>query len=113
MARSGSRWQWYAGTGAILLFIILLIIRLGIPEKLFTMTEKTISLPQENISAGEAWLNITQDGRKIGYANRMTARTKGGFSFAENIYVRINTMGIVQSLTMRTMTGPCRAFNLI
>ncbi len=105
MANSGSRWQWYAGAGAILLFTILLIFRLGIPGKLFPATEKTVFLPQENIPAGEAWMNVSQDGRKIGYASRLFTRTEHGFRFSENIFVRINTMGIVQPLTIRTTAG--------
>ena len=79
--------EMVCGSGTILLFIILLIIRLGIPGTLFTGTGKTVSLPQKNIPAGEAWMNIIQDGRKIGYAQLRTLclqvggtiRTAGGF----------------------------------
>lgn len=102
MAKSGGRWQWYAGTGAILLFTILLIFRLGIPGKLFPAPGKTVILPQGDIPAGEAWVNISQNGRKIGYASRLFTRTGQGFGFSENVFVRINTMGIVQPLTMQT-----------
>ena len=58
------------GRGAIFLFSVLLIFRLGIPEKLLSGAGETVSPPQANIPAGEAWMNITQDGRKIGYAQR-------------------------------------------
>jgi len=47
-------------------------------------------------------MNITQAGRKIGYAERLYVKTENGFSFSENIFMRINTMGIVQPLTLRT-----------
>ena len=102
MANSGSRWQWYAGAGAILLFAILLIFRMGIPGKLFPGTGKAVFLPQEDIPTGEAWMDIHQDGRKIGYASRSFTKTGQGFRFSENVFVRINTMGIVQPLTIRT-----------
>ena len=113
MARSGSRWRWYAGAGVILLFTMLLMVRLEIPGKLFPGTGKTVSLPQENIPVGEAWMNITQNGRKIGYASRMFARMEHGFRVSENIFVRINAMGTVQPLTMRTTAElkPDRTFS--
>jgi hypothetical protein len=79
-----------------------LIIRLDIPGKLFPRTEKTVSLPQESIPAEDAWMNITQNGRKIGYASRRLTGTERGFRFFENIFVRVNTMGMVQPLTLRT-----------
>ena len=47
-------------------------------------------------------MNITQDGRKIGHVQRTTTGTENGFRFSENIVMRINTMGIVQPLTVRT-----------
>ena len=50
-------------------------------------------------------MNITQGGRKIGYAQRNYCRTEDGFRFSENIFMRINTMGIVQPLTVRTDGG--------
>ena len=74
MARSGGRWQWVVGAGVILLFTLLLIIRLDIPGKFFPESRRTVSLPKEDIPAGEAWMNIIQNGRKIGYANRSLTR---------------------------------------
>lgn len=47
-------------------------------------------------------MNITQGGRKIGYARRTHARTDAGFHFSESIFMRINTMGIAHPLTIRT-----------
>ena len=103
MEKSVSKWQWYvAGGGAILLFCVLLIFRLGIPEKLLSGAGETFAPIQASVPAGEAWMNIIQDGRKIGYAQRNFIRTEDGFSFSENIFMRINTMGIVQPLTVRT-----------
>jgi hypothetical protein len=96
------KWQWYAGGGAILLFSTLLLIRLDIPGKILSGTAETVSRPQVNISTGENWMNITQDGRKIGHVKRTIIAAAAGFHFTENIVMRINTMGIVQPLTVRT-----------
>ncbi len=102
MEGSGSKWQWVAGGGAIFLFCILLLFRLGIPGKILSGAAGTVSPPQVNIPTGESWMNITQDGRKIGYVQRTTAGIETGFRFSESIFMRINTMGIVQPLTVRT-----------
>ena len=76
MSGSGGRWQWVVGAGVILLFTLLLMIRLDIPGKFFPESRRTISLPEADILAGEAWMNIFQNGRKIGYANRSLIRTE-------------------------------------
>ncbi|MHB8907333.1 MAG: transglutaminase domain-containing protein [Syntrophales bacterium] len=97
------KWRWYAaGGGAILLFCVLLSIRLGIPGNLLSGRGEALVPIQTTVPVGGAWMNITQGGRKIGYAERTYAKTDDGFSFSENIFMRINTMGIVQPLTLRT-----------
>jgi hypothetical protein len=98
-----NHWHWFAGGGAILLFCVLLIFRLGNPLKLLSGGGETFTPIHASVPVGEAWMNITQGGRKIGYAQRTYARTEDGFRFSENIFMRINTMGIVQPLTVRTM----------
>ncbi|MCX5818923.1 MAG: transglutaminase-like domain-containing protein [Deltaproteobacteria bacterium] len=103
MARMKNHWHRYAGGAAILLFGVLLIFRLGIPGNLLSGGGETVTPIQTGVPEGDAWMNITQGGRKIGYAQRTYARTEDGFRFSENIFMRINTMGIVQPLTVRTM----------
>lgn len=46
-------------------------------------------------------MNITQNGKKIGYVRRTLEESKEGFHYSESIVMRINTMGIVQPLTVR------------
>lgn len=103
MEGSGGKWHWVAGGGAILLFSLLLLIRLGVPGKILSGAAGTVSLPRMDIPTGESWMNITQDGRKIGRVQRTTTETENGFRFSEDIVLRINTMGIVQPLTVRTV----------
>jgi hypothetical protein len=79
-----------------------MVFRLGIPEKLFSGAGATSAPIQSGMSAGDAWMNITQGGRKIGYARRIHTPTDAGSRFSESIFMRINTMGIVQPLTVRT-----------
>jgi hypothetical protein len=102
MAKMTSHWHWFAGGGAILLFCLLLIIRLGIAEKLLSGAGETLTPIHAIVPIGETWMNIMQDGRKIGYAWRNYSRTDDGFRFTEKIFMKINTMGIVQPLMVRT-----------
>ncbi len=97
------QWHWLTGGGAILLFCILLIFRLGISAKHFFGAGETITPIQVGVPVGETWMNITQGGKKIGYTQRTYARFENGFRFSENIFMRINTMGIVQPLIVRTV----------
>lgn len=103
MAKGRKNWHWYAGGGAILLFGILLAIRLEIPARFHSGARETVAPIHAGVHIGEAWMSITQAGRKIGYAQRTYAAIPDGFRFSENIFMRINTMGIVQPLTVRTM----------
>lgn len=85
-----------------MIFALLLAVRIvGLP-KAFSGSSETLSIRPGAIPTGDSWMNITQAGRKIGYAQRKYSRTKEGFRFSENIFMRINTMGIVQPLTIRT-----------
>jgi hypothetical protein len=102
MAGMKNHWHWFAGGTMILLFGVLLLLRLGIQERLFPGTEESFSPIHASVPVGETWLNIQQGGRKIGYAQRTYSRTGDGFRFSENLFMRINTMGIVQPLTVLT-----------
>ena len=102
MKKPGNGWQSYSiGAAAILLFVVLLLIRLDVPEKLFK-PEQTSDRVDINAFIGENWLEITQNGQKIGYAHRQLSRKEKGVHFSEDIFMRINTMGIVQPVELRT-----------
>ncbi len=101
MINSAGKWGAYGlGTAAIIIFAVLLLIRLDIPGNLFHTGEN----PPVNNSApdGETWMEITQQGQKIGYAFRKRNQTENGNEFSEDIFMSINTMGIVQPLRIQT-----------
>jgi hypothetical protein len=102
MTKVTEKWITYSvGAGAIIIFAVLLLLRLEIPAKLFKISEKPVQVV--NISRdGETWMEITQQGRKIGYAFRRREQTQDGSKFSEDIFMRINTMGVVQPVTIRT-----------
>jgi hypothetical protein len=89
------------GGTALLVFALLLGIRLGVLHKPLgdgPVTATLSPLPKDS----DTWMNILQNGRKIGYANRSLTATHNGFRYREQIAMQINTMGIIQPLTVRT-----------
>ena len=103
MKGTGGIWRWYAvGVGTICLFGVLLAFRLGIPEKHLSGTVSAVTPLQPSVPSGDTWMNISQGGKKIGYARRTHTPTNAGSRFTEHIFMQINTMGIVQPLVVRT-----------
>lgn len=102
MEKARRKWHWMAGGGTILVFAVLLAIRLGIPGKIYDDAQRAAAGKQAAAPSGETWLNITQNGHKIGYARRLQSQSGGGFHYGEEIRMRINMMGIVQPIAVRT-----------
>ncbi|MHB8769832.1 MAG: transglutaminase domain-containing protein [Syntrophales bacterium] len=106
MSRGAGAWRWrIAGAGTILLFCLLVAFRLGIAERLFSNPVSAVVPSAPDRAAGEAWLNILQGGRKIGYARRSVTPADSGFGFSEELFMKINTLGVVQPLIVRTEAG--------
>jgi hypothetical protein len=102
MGAGPKRWPWFAGGASILLFAVLLLLRLGIPDAIFREGKRAAAGRPVSISPGETWMNLTQDGRKIGYTRRSWSQTESGFRYLEEIHMRINTMGVVQPMAVWT-----------
>ena len=89
------------GIAVALLFGLLLAYRLG-----FFAEDLAVERPDVNkVNAHpdqEAWLTISQAGRKIGYAHRNFRSTATGYHFSEEVLLHINTMGVAQALRFQT-----------
>lgn len=81
-------------------FLTLLAIRLDF----FTQKQKPLPLVQSGraIHPADTWMNIYQNGKKIGVVHRTFAVADKGFLFDENVFMQINTMGIVQAINIST-----------
>ncbi|NVL90510.1 MAG: transglutaminase domain-containing protein [Desulfobacterales bacterium] len=88
---------WVAGILCGVLFIFLLGVRVG-----FFRNETPRPSAVKKISEKETWMNIFQQNQKIGYAHRHFAPRDNGYSLSESAYMRINTMGMVQDIHIRT-----------
>ena len=99
---------WVAACFFVLLFATLLAIRLEVPDKLFSdhaPAHLMDPIAKGNIteaSKKDSWMNIFQNDKKIGYTHSIFSNQESGFILKETVFMRINTMGKVQDLHIRT-----------
>jgi hypothetical protein len=97
-----SKTFWIAGSIFALAFSVLFIIRLGILEKLL-FRPRTLSLESINtVSERDTWMNIFQNERKIGFSHTRFYEDTTGYRLTEAVQMRINTMGMIQDISLNT-----------
>jgi hypothetical protein len=105
--------HWIAGGAVALLFGVLLAIRLDVfrGSAPFLTGQAAVVAPVSRDA--DQWMAIFQGQRKIGYAHRALARTGQGYRFDEAVLMRVNTMGIVQDIRLKTTgeTNPDMTLN--
>ncbi len=93
---------WIAGGIFALTFAILFIFRLGIFEKIFSRP-RTLSLESiDTVSEHDTWMNIFQNERKIGFTHTRFYEDTTGYRLTEAVQMRINTMGMIQDISLNT-----------
>ena len=85
-----------------LIFISLLAVRLGMFQKNEEGMSNPVSISQTS-SDRETWMNIFQKDQKIGYVHRQFSKTAEGHRILESVFMRINTLGMVQDIRFRTI----------
>jgi len=97
-----TNWPKIAGITVLILFAFLLLIRLdwlqlpGQPSPVQHLSKS------EKAEASDIWMQVMQHGRKIGYAHRILTPQENGYGFADELFMRINTMGVIQGLSFST-----------
>jgi hypothetical protein len=94
--------NWIIGSLVILIFAILLILRLGILEEGEAEYRGGPILNVQNKTNRETWMNIFQQGEKIGYAHRQFYKTAEGYRITESVFMQINLMGMLQDIRLKT-----------
>jgi hypothetical protein len=93
---------WIAGSIFTLAFAVLFIIRLGILQR-FLSQPRTLSIESINaVSERDTWMNIFQNERKIGFSHTRFYEDTTGYGLTEAVYMRINTMGMIQDINLNT-----------
>ena len=94
---------FWIGAGLFgLLFAILFSIRIDLFKKpSLPFAALSISDPSSIIEK-DTWMNVIQKGRKIGFSHSIFVKTEDAYRLVETLNLRINTMGMVQDLTVKT-----------
>ncbi len=94
--------HWIIGSFFIVLFAFLLVMRLGILEKGEGEHKSGRILTVPIKTDQETWMNIFQQGKRIGYAHRQFYKTVEGCRIVESVYMQINIMGMLQDIRFKT-----------
>ena len=94
--------NWVIGASFALIFAFLLAFRVGLFQKKETDLREDQNFEAQTRLDRETWMNILQEGQKIGYAHRQFYKTNTGFRILESVSMRVNTMGMAQDIRYRT-----------
>ncbi len=94
--------HWIIGSLFILLFAFLLILRLGILEEGEAEHKGDRTFSAQIKTDQETWMNIFQQGQKIGYAHRQYYKTGEGYRIVESVFMQINIMSMCQDIRFKT-----------
>lgn len=95
---------WIAGGLCCAAFLALFAIRMGVFDALF-FRPKTLPLSaMGEITGRDNWMNIFQNNRKIGFSHSRLAVEDTGYRLDETVFMRINTMGMIQDINLKTQS---------
>ncbi|MBI9075780.1 MAG: transglutaminase domain-containing protein [Desulfatibacillum sp.] len=96
-------WTWFAGLTAVLVFGILFSFRIGYFDKApKEIPKQFLDLEVEIPGQSQNYLNILQNGKKIGYVMSTMAKRENGYMVGETAYMELTAMGTVQKTRMVT-----------
>ncbi len=98
-----------AGAVFLLLFAALMAVRLGVFKK--DIPEYAFN-PTQGILERDSWMNIIQKGRKIGFSHSVLSKKDDGYNLHETVYMKINTMGMIQDINLDTQADLNSDFTL-
>jgi hypothetical protein len=87
------------------LFFGLFGIRVGLFGAFFSGKNLKMLIEENAVTPGESWMNIYQNNQKIGWSSTVTQKSPTGYRFSELLRMRLNTLGMVQAITMETDAG--------
>jgi transglutaminase superfamily protein len=94
---------FWIGAGLFgLLFAMLFSIRIDFFKKPARHTAAFRLTDPSAIIEKDSWMNVIQKGRKIGFSHSIFMKAKDAFRLEETLNLRINTMGMIQDLTVKT-----------
>jgi len=79
------------------------MIRLNLLQKLFFRPQPLSVSAIKSPGDKETWMNIVQNNRKIGFSHSKFSTEADGYRLQETVLMRINTMGMVQDINLKTI----------
>lgn len=90
------------------LFAILFAFRLDLFHTIPSGSAKLASSFPNALPREDSWMNILQNDRKIGSSHTVFLKTGKGYILRETLHMRLNTMGLIQEVVLKT-TGNLNA----
>ena len=92
-------WLGAALFGAV--FTFLFADRLGLIDQ-YRYRRALPNATADALPARDTWMNVFQNNRKIGFAHSALSRTGDGLVLDQTLFMRINTMGMVHGIRLKT-----------
>jgi transglutaminase-like putative cysteine protease len=86
-------------------FAVLLGIRLDLWDAVASRPRALRGDAAVAVPARESWMSIFQNHRKVGFSHRRLQPAVDGYDLQETVVLRINTMGMVQDLRLKSRFG--------
>jgi hypothetical protein len=93
-----------AAAACSLVFLLLFAIRLDFFNRFYSSRRLANIESLQSLADIESWMRIYQAERPVGYTHRTVTRSKitGGYTIAETVFMRLNTMGLIQDIHLKT-----------
>jgi Transglutaminase-like superfamily len=85
-----------------LVFAVLFSFRMGLFHDFKSVTQEPASFSSARVPEKDSWMNMLQNGRKIGSSHTVISKTDKGYLLKETLYLRLKTMGLVQDIILKT-----------
>lgn len=114
MALTTKKMKFYWITAGIsgLIFFGLFALRLDIFTLIRQEGIEGLISSQARVSGRDTWMNIFHHDRRIGFSHSVLENTQDGYLLKETVFMRLNTMGMVQDLNLNTIGKLNRDFTL-
>jgi hypothetical protein len=96
---------WIAGLTATAVFTALFLIRIDFFQRFLDAPKSLAAGEAPYARPRESWMNIFQNQRRIGFSHTRLVPNAEGYELKEDVVMRINTMGMVQEIRLRTQAG--------
>lgn len=95
---------WITAGFFTLTFGVLFVIRLGILGRILSRPRALSVTAIHSVSERDTWMNVFQNERKIGFSHTQFHKEASGYRLTEAVHMRINTMGMIQDISLKTQS---------